>query len=47
MHGIEISFGSRGETRFDHVDAQAVELPRHAQLVFDAHAATGRLFAIA
>src|SRR5260370_25782869 len=47
LHGGEIAIGGDGESGFDHVDAEAVELVREAQLFLMVHAATGRLLSVA
>ena len=47
LHRREIAFGRDGESRLDHIDAQPVEVMRHAQLLRHIHAATRRLLAVA
>jgi hypothetical protein len=47
LDGFEIAIGGNGESGFDHVGAEAVELVRQAQLFLMIHATTGRLFSIA
>src|SRR5205085_9876895 len=46
LHGLEVAIGSDGEARLNDVDAEPVELPRHADLLRQVHAATGRLLAV-
>jgi hypothetical protein len=45
-NGFEFILGSYGKTCFDNIDSKPVKLARHAQLVSDAHAATGSLLAV-
>ncbi len=45
-HRPELFFGSDGKAGFDNIDAELVQLPGQAKLVFCAHTATGRLFAV-
>ena len=47
IHGLEIAFRGDGKARFQNVHAQLHQLPRHAQLLRNRHAAAGRLFAVA
>ncbi len=47
LHGREVAIGGDGESGFDDVDAEAVELVREAQFFLMVHAATGRLFSVA
>src|SRR5205823_9515814 len=42
-----VAIGRRGETGFDHVDAQALELLRDAHLLFVGHRRAGALLAVA
>jgi hypothetical protein len=46
-HRLEVSVGGGREAGFDHVDAQALELARDAQLLLACHRRAGGLFAIA
>ncbi len=43
---LKLFVGSYREAGFNNVDAELVELPGQAKLVFRAHAAAGRLFAV-
>src|SRR3954467_3929108 len=43
---FEIAFGSNGESRFQNIDIETFQLPRHLQLVFDVHAEPGSLFTV-
>src|SRR5208282_4492915 len=47
LHGLKVAVGGDGESGFDHVDTETVELMGHAQLFLVVHAATGRLFSVA
>jgi len=47
FYGGEVAIGGDGKPGFDHVDAEAVELVREAQLFLMVHAATGGLLSIA
>ena len=46
-HRLEIAIARDRETRFEHVDAESLELARQRELLGEVHAATGRLFAVA
>src|SRR5215470_9456530 len=45
-HRLQLVVGSNRETCLDDVHAEALQLPRQAQLVFYSHTATGGLLAI-
>ena len=47
LHGVEVAVGGNGESGLDDIDAQAVKLARHAQLLIGGHAASRRLFPVA
>src|SRR5438132_13838707 len=46
LHRREITLRCDGKSSLNHVDAQAFELMRHAQLFRNIHASTGRLHPI-
>ncbi len=46
LHGFEVAIGGDGESGFDHVHAQAVELLSQVQLFLHIHAAARRLLAV-
>ena len=47
IHRLEIALGSDGKARFQNVDAQVHQFPRHPQLLRNRHATAGRLFPVA
>src|SRR5690606_3105143 len=47
LHALEVTVGAGGEAGLDHVDLQALELARDAQLLVARHGGAGRLFAVA
>src|SRR5947209_9358044 len=46
VEGAEIIFRSHRESSLDDICTESIQLVRHAQLVIDAHAATGRLLSV-
>jgi hypothetical protein len=45
-YGLEVAFRRDREPSLDDIDTESVKLPRHPDLFFQIHAATGRLLAI-
>ncbi len=47
LHRAEVAVGRDGKTRLDHVHPEGLQVTRHQDLLFQAHAAAGRLLAVA
>ncbi len=47
LHGIKVALGGDGKASLQHINAQSLQLPGHAQLFRRVHAAARRLLSIA
>ena len=47
LHGLKVAARRDREARFDHVDAELRQLPRHADLLRGIHGEARRLLAVA